>query len=163
MEHLYEMTASYVELIDKIASGEIPDEAISDTLEGAIGTIEEKGINVAKYAASLDSAAEQIAAEEKRLAARRKAIESRAESIRRYLKENMQRCGITKITHPLYTITLSVSTPRVVIDDEASIPDFYVTRKQVTTVDKAEIARAIKSGEHVPGAHLEETTKLTIK
>jgi hypothetical protein len=157
------MTVSYVDLLDKIASGEIPDEAISDTLEGAIGTIEEKGINVAKYAASLDSTAERIAAEEKRLAARRKAIEARADAMRRYLKDNMQRCGITKITHPLYTITLSGSTPRVVIDDEASIPDFYVTRKVTQTVDKAEIARSIKAGEDVPGAHLEETTKLTIR
>ena len=40
--YLYELTDEYLKLLDAIDAGEIPDEAIEDTLAGIEGEIDEK-------------------------------------------------------------------------------------------------------------------------
>ncbi|WP_256346815.1 siphovirus Gp157 family protein [Pseudomonas gingeri] len=67
----------------------------------------------------------------------------------------MDASGITKITHPLFTITCSKGKPIVVIDDEKSIPDDFVSVKVTSAPNKAAIAKALNDGQEVPGAHSE--------
>ena len=53
--------------------------------------------------------------------------------------------------------------PRTIIDDEAEVPAAFVKQEVVRKVDKRALYDAIKAGEKIPGVHLEENRKATIK
>ena len=93
----------------------------------------------------------------KRLQAKKEQFNSTKQSMNNYLRENMEASGIKKITCPLFSITLAKGRDVVVIDDEALIPDEYVTVKTVIAPDKRKLMKAMKEGESIPGAHTEET------
>lgn len=162
---LYVLTGEYLKLSHKLMDSELDEQTINDTLEAAAGDIEVKATNVACFVRNLEASAEAIKQAEKQMADRRKSIENKAESIRRYLKENMQRCGISKIESPYFSLTLKKNPPSVVIDDTAAIPaDYMVTPPPPpASPDKALIKKAIQDGYEVPGAHLEQGERLEIK
>lgn len=156
MSHLYELTAQFQELA---ALAENADEdmavAVHDTMEAIEGEFQEKGKAVAMISLNMDGDIDAIQAQIERLTERKRVIVNRKESLKEYLRLNMEATGINKITHPLFTITLGKGKPIVVIDEEAKIPDEYMNTKVTTTPMKVEIARAIKDGIEVPGAHSE--------
>lgn len=67
----------------------------------------------------------------------------------------LEACGMTKISCPLFTITLAKGRESVVVDDENSIPDDLMRVKTEIAPDKTAIAAKLKAGEEVPGARLE--------
>lgn len=156
MAALYEISAQYQELI---ALAETADEdmavAVRDTMQAIEGEFEDKGKAIAMIALNIDGDLDAIQAQIDRLTERKRIINNRKESLKEYLRTNMEASGINKITHPLFTITLGKGRPVVVIDNEKDIPDDFMNTKVVTTPNKAEIAKAIKEGVEVPGAHSE--------
>ena len=64
---------------------------------------------------------------------------------------------MSKISCPLFTITLAKGRETVVIDDKDKIPDEYVRVKTSIEPDKVEIGKRLKAGEEVEGAHLERS------
>lgn len=162
---LYVLANEYRALAEKLMDGDYDEQTIADTLEGAAGELEVKATNVAMFVRNLESSAEQIKQAEKAMADRRKAIEAKAESIKRYLKDNMQRSGITKIESPYFVLTIKKNPPRVVIDDAAAIPaKFMVTPPAPPpSPDKTAIKAALQAGEVVDGARIEQGERLEIK
>jgi len=156
MTALYTITEQFKELA---ALAETADEdlavALRDTMEGIEGEFQEKGKAIAMVALNIDGDLEAIQSQIDRLTERKRVITNRRESLKEYLRTNMEASGITKITHPLFTITCGKGKPQVVIDDEKAIPDDYVNVKVTSAPDKAAIAKAIKEGIEVPGAHTE--------
>lgn len=162
MTALYEISKQYEEL-SKLADAGDEDLAIAlrDTMEGIEGEFQEKGKALAMVTLNMDGDIEAIKAQISRLSERKKVMENRQTSLKEYLRANMERTGITKIIHPLFTITLGKGKPIVIIDEESKIPDEYMNTTVTTTPMKAEIAKAIKEGREVPGAH-SETGKSSI-
>lgn len=156
MTALYAITEQFKELA---ALAENADEdlavALRDTMEGIEGEFQEKGKAIAMVTLNIDGDLEAIQSQIDRLTERKRIIANRKESLKEYLRTNMEASGITKITHPLFTITCGKGKPIVVIDDEKAIPDDYVNVKVTSAPDKAAIAKAIKDGIEVPGAHTE--------
>ena len=164
MQPLYQLAAEYRALSDRLHDLDLPDEVIADTLEAEAGDIIEKGTNVAKAFRNLEAMAEQIKQAEQQMAARRKALEKRATSIKQYLHANMEKAGISKIESPWFCIILKKNPAAVAIDDEASIPADYMREIPATLQpDKALIKQAISDGFDVPGCHLAQGTRLEIK
>lgn len=156
MTALYEISKQYQELAKLADAGD--DEllvALKDTMEGIEGEFQEKGKALAMVTLNMDGDIEAIKTQIARLTDRKKALENRQESLKEYLRTNMEQCKITKIIHPLFTITLGKGRPIVVIDEESKIPDEYMNTTVTTAPMKAEIAKAIKEGKDVPGAHSE--------
>ncbi|MDH0798603.1 MULTISPECIES: siphovirus Gp157 family protein [Pseudomonas] len=129
--------------------------ALRDTMEGIEGEFQEKGKAIAMITLNIDGDLEAIQSQIDRLTERKRIINNRKESLKEYLRSNMDAAGITKITHPLFTITCGKGKPIVVIDDEKAIPDDFVNVKVTSAPDKAAIAKALKDGQEVPGAHSE--------
>lgn len=129
--------------------------ALRDTMEGIEGEFQEKGKAIAMITLNIDGDLEAIQSQIDRLTERKRIINNRKESLKEYLRSNMDAAGITKITHPLFTITCGKGKPIVVIDDEKAIPDDFVNVKATSAPDKAAIAKALKDGQEVPGAHSE--------
>jgi len=162
MTALYEISKQYQELAKLADAGD--DElivALKDTMEGIEGEFQEKGKALAMVTLNMDGDLDAIQAQIDRLSERKRILQNRKDSLKEYLRTNMEASGITKITHPLFTITLGKGKPIVVIDEEAQIPDEYMNTKVTTTPMKAEIAKAIKEGKEIPGAH-SETGKSSI-
>lgn len=159
---LYEMTADYEQAFLSLADSDIPAEAIEDTLEAIEGELMLKGANVAAFVLNLEAEAEKIKEAENRIAARQKVFEAKAARIREYLRDNMERAGIKKIEaiNKSFSVTLIAPRASVAINDESKLPQDCT--KTSVSPDRTKIAEKLKSGEEVPGAHLEYKSGLRI-
>lgn len=162
---LYVLADAYRVAADQLADLDLPPEVVADTLESLSGDMETKATNVAMFARNLEAVAEQIKVAEGTMAARRNAIERRAERIREYLKANMLRTGISKIECPYFKLAIRDNPPSVVIDAAGSIPAEFMRQPEPPppTPDKKAITDALKAGQVVSGAHLERSQRLEIK
>lgn len=129
--------------------------ALHDTMEAIEGEFQEKGKAIAMVTLNIDGDLEAIQSQIDRLTERKRIITNRKESLKEYLRKNMEASGITKISHPLFTITCGKGKPIVVIDNEKALPDDFFNTKVTNTPDKVAIAKALKDGQEVPGAHSE--------
>lgn len=83
---------------------------------------------------------------------RQERFKARAETLRGAAFAVLDVLGETRLDLPDITVSMRKNPARVIITDEAAIPDGYfrVTR----TLDKSQISKAIASGQDVPGAEL---------
>lgn len=162
---LYELATEYREAAAQLADLDLPAEVVADTLEGLSGDLTVKATNVGFVIRNMEALAAQIKDAEAAMAARRKALEARADRVREYLLMNMQACGIKKIESPHFTISLRTNAPKVVIDDPEAIPMEFWRQPPIPSpeIDKKAISAEIKAGVTVAGAHLEQGVSLTIK
>lgn len=162
---LYRLADEYVEAVEKLSDLDLDEQTISDTLEGLAGELEVKAVNVACFVRNLEASADAIKQAEAHMIARRKAMENRAARIKAYLLQNMERTGITKIECPQFKIAIRENPGSVVIDMLNAIPEDYLRQPEPPPAvpDKALIAKAIKDGFTVPGAHLERSKRIDIK
>ena len=162
---LYQIADAYLQDVAKLQDMELDEQTVSDTLDGLSGELEVKATNVAMFVRNLESLADQIKQAEAAMAARRKAIETRADNISKYLLDNMIRTGITKIESPYFKISVKSNPPSVVVDDAALIPSKYLRQAPPPppAPDKKEIKAALEFGEKVPGCHLTNTQRVEIK
>lgn len=163
--NLYQLSTEYRAAAERLHDLDLDEQTIADTLESMEGDIQVKAKNVAFVIRNCEALASQIKDAEEKMAARRKAIENRADRIKNYLKANMERCGMSQIECPEFKLAIRNNPPSVVIDAEGQIPcDMYVyPEAPPPRPDKKAIAAAIKSGMEVSGAHLEQSTRLEIK
>lgn len=165
MTQLYVLAAQYREAAEKLAELDLPPEVVADTLESLSGEIEAKAPMVAMMARNLEATASAIKEAEAEMAARRKAIENRAASIRRYLMENLQACGITKMECPQFSIRIASNPPSVDVFDEGQIPAQFMKQPEPPppSPDKTAIKSALNSGVDVPGCRLVRGQRIEIK
>lgn len=147
---LYDMTKDYLELLD----AELEPEQLADCLDSIEEAIEDKGANIVAVLNSLESDTTALDKEIKRLQARKKAIVNNSERLKEYLRYNMELTGITKIKHPLFSITLGKPTVTAEIVDVDFLPEEYVTTEVKFNPDKKAILAALKDGKDIPGAIL---------
>jgi len=159
MTKLHELTGQYLALSN---DEDLPADAVIDTIQSIVGTIEEKAQALVKWSLDIQGDVDKIDAEIDRLTAKKKIIQSRKESLVEYIKNNMEACEIKKISCALFTITLVAGREFVDAYDEAVIPDDYVNVKTTVTPDKNAIYKALKAGEEIPGCKL-STGKSSIR
>ena len=165
---LYEIANDYEALIEAIESGEIPEEAIADTLEGIEALLEDKADNIACLIKNLKADVQAMRAEELNLAERRKSKESQIERLTTYLSESLQRVGIPKMETIRNKISFRKSESVLVADEGAFIAwamknrDDLLTYKD-PTINKTAIKKALSSGEEIEGAVIENKLNIQIK
>lgn len=165
MATLYELTSEYASLLDMIESGEIPEEAINDTLESVNAEFEQKCDNVACAIKNLLAEAKMIRDEEKRLAERRQAKERSAEGLKRYLSQSLIAVGKNKLETTRAVLSFRRSTA-VEIDGDAFMK-WAKRHKEFLTVkdpepNKTAIKDALKNGVAVKGATMVENYNIQI-
>lgn len=162
---LYELASELRAVHDQLNDLELPPETVRDTLESLSMPFEEKATSIAAYVRNIESTAMQIKAAEDAMAARRKALEKRAKDIRQYVLDQMKVAGIRKIECPYFVVSIVKNPPSVVINEPGLIPSHYMTAPAPPPPqpDKKLIAQAIKDGYEVPGAHIEQGERLSIK
>lgn len=166
MDTLYELSQTYADFLAAVESGEIPDEAIQDTLEGLGGEITNKADSIACIIKQLNAEAAAIKAEETALTERRQAKERRRDSLKDYLSRELEFCGISKVETARTRISFRPSA-QVNIADMGLFEGFadyknYVTYKDPVP-DKKAISEALKSGIAIPGCEIVEKQNIQIK
>lgn len=165
--NLYEINSQIKRILDNGFNADIDPETgeIIDEGEHDLETLEilrqDKLEGIALYIKNLTALADDIKAEEKSLAERRKAAEAKAERLSAYLADDLISHGEKKLETAKCAVTMRKS--EVVIIDESLLD---MTWFKPTTTYKpmlAEIKKALKSGETVDGAHIEERQKVTVK
>lgn len=156
MSHLYELTGQFKELA---VLAESADEDLAVAVRDTMGAIEaefnDKALAVSHVILNLDADAGALDREIERLQERKRLLTNRQNQIREYLRENMEASGISKISCPLFTITLAKGRESVVVDDPDQLPDELMRVKTEVSPDKTAIAAKLKAGEEIPGARLE--------
>ncbi len=165
MQPLYKISADYLAAYDDLNALEgMPPEVIRDTLEGLLGGVEDKAVNVAAYIKNLEADAISIKLAEQSMSERREKIELKINNLRNYLLFYLQQCNIIKISSSaMFEIKVKSNPPSVVIENENEIPQEFKNIEVVEKVDKMAIKTAIKNGVIVPGAHIEQNKTLIIK
>lgn len=163
---LYELTAEYEALISSIENGEIPEEAIEDTLDALEGDIKTKADRVACALKNLDAEISAITAEENRLSVRRKEKQNAYNSLEEYLARELLKVGIDKLETPRNRISFRKSDKVITTDD---FMNFAMTERDDLLTFPApkpnltEIKKALKSGEEIPGATIQTNNNIQIR
>jgi len=161
---LYDIDQQVQAVLNAIESGEIPEEAAADTLEAVVMEWKAKAENVALYVKGLWAEILAFKGEEKTLAERRQRAETRAERLAAYLTASILGKGEKGLSTPRCEVYFRASS-ETVIDDQSKLPERFLVIKPppAPAPDKNAIKAAVKAGEVVPGAHIEEKKNIQIK
>jgi uncharacterized protein YktA (UPF0223 family) len=149
------------ELID-LETGEVI--SVADALEKLEMARETKIENAALMAKNLNAQAAAMKAEEEKLAKRRKAIEEKAEGVKRYLIAALTREDGTseKFTTARAQVSVRINPAKVVISDEKLLPEVFFREIIYRKPDRAQIKEVLSRGIEVPGAALERGRSVMI-
>ena len=160
---LYELTEDYIALLEMAEDEEIDEDVFRDTMEGIVGSIEDKADAYAKIMRMLGGQVDTIDAEEKRLAARKKGLQRNIDRMKRNLEDAMLRVGTRKMKTPLFTYSIQKNPPSVEITvSEEHVPAMYRI-PQPDKVDKRAILEDLKNGAVLAWAQLKQTESLRIR
>ena len=142
---LYEIGETYLSLINAIESGEIPTEAIADTLDGVKGELEDKVDNIACVIKSLEAEALAIKQEEENLKDRRSSKEKNIEYLKKYVADTMKNVGLEKLETSRNAIAFRKSKQFKVYDEEKFMNEYpqFVKVEEKRSIMKKEAKDAI--------------------
>jgi hypothetical protein len=159
--NLYEITREALELASLLETEELTPE-----LEAALVINQEqlqtKAGNYAKVIANIQSDADAIETEIKRLKAMKESKERAITRLKEAVREAMLVSNIDKIESTLFKFSLRRSES-VEVDLVEALPSEFRNVKNVITADKVAIKEAIKRGENIIGARIVENFNLQIK
>ncbi|TFH85227.1 siphovirus Gp157 family protein [Billgrantia azerbaijanica] len=157
MTTLYQLAEEFQQLASMDAeNNEDFATALVETLDAQGSQLEEKIEATIIVAKQLDADAEACKAEAKRLMDRAKTFERNADACRDRVLWAMESTGRDKIKRQLFTITRTKPRDICAIEDASKVPEQYTkmipeSRQPV----KADILKALKAGEEVPGCKLD--------
>lgn len=142
----------------------IPADEIRSVIDALSLKLEVKITGAASIITQYDAMIERAKTAKKQIDTLISVYENRREGLHDYIAWACANGGIREIAADTIKVGYSVTeNNRTVIDDESLIPRKYMTEKVTYTPDKTSIKKAIQSGEHVDGAHLENTERISIK
>lgn len=162
MATLYDIAEAYKSALDGIEVNEDGEIIGIEELEALEGDFEGKMEATALAYKNLLSDIKAYKEEKAKFDAKIKTAEKQAEWLAGYIDMNMRRVDRDKLKTARVALSYRTSA-KVVVDDLEAVPEQYKTLKTEVAVDKVALKNAHKSGEVIPGAHIEENKNLQIK
>jgi hypothetical protein len=159
--NLYEITREALELAYLLETEELTPE-LEEMLVINQEQLQAKAGNYAKVIANIQSDADAIDQEIKRLKSMKDSKERAITRLKEALRQAMLVSAIDKIESPLFKLSLRRSEA-VEVDVVEALPTDFVTVKTTKAADKVAIKEAIKRGENITGARIVENFSLQIK
>ena len=136
--------------------------ALNSYLE-ELGTQEKDKVDgLGMYLRSESNRAEFLRSEAARLINKARAIENKTDHIKDYYLSVMQRNGLKKIAGNTFTVSARATKVCAVKDMDAVPQQFLKTETKVSPM-KAEILKALKAGQVVPGCEISENVSLQVR
>lgn len=158
---LYELTQNYINLQDLLEDETISQDIIEKAMKEVSEDIEEKAENYAVIMKNLESEAEALEREEKRLAARKNSLRKRNKILKDNLENSMKTTGKRKFKTRLFSFNIAKNPPSLDIADEELIPDKYIVYTKSTA--KKTMIEDLKQGAIIKGVKLKQTESLRIR
>ena len=162
---LHELTGEYLKLSEMFFDDSIDESALYIEMDKVKGEINVKMENYAIATQNMAALAKSMKDAEEKINARRKKLEDRIENIKSYIKHNMDRLQIHRISSPYLNIQIKNNPPSVRINNEDQIPSEYMVQPEPQPMrpDKRKMLEDLKQGVVIDGAELVQTTRLEIK
>ena len=162
---LYNITNKFAELMDMAENGELTEEQYNALGEQLTLELQQKGSGIIGYTQNKEAFIEAVDFQIKRLQDLKKARQNKLEKFKQYVKENMDRLGITKMDTELGTLSIAKNPMSVEIENEEVIPKEFKQQVITTKIDKTAIKNHFKAtGEIIPGTRIiDNKTSLRIK
>ena len=166
---LYEISKGYQDFLNAVENGEIPEEALKDTLDAIDGEFEAKADNVACMIKNQIAEVDAMKKEIEVLSERMKTKKNKVEWLRKYLLGEMQAVGKEKLETSRNLIRVRKSPPSVKIENEQAFISWAVQhREDVLTYsdpkpNKTAIKELIQSGQNLPLVEIVQNNAITIK
>ena len=136
-------------------------ETCLQTIEADIAVKCENGIGLIR---SLENLRDGMKTEAQRLTERQRVIDNRIRSIKEWYQRNLDAMGKSKVETTRGTMAVQNNPPALKVTDEDQIPLCYLDLIPARyEVNKDAVKTALKAGEEVPGAHLEQGRSLRIR
>ena len=154
--HLFEIGDDFRELQVMLEDSDIDPSTLADTLEAIETEFDIKAQQVAIVIANISAPLEAIKAQISRLEGKEKSIKNKVDSLKAYLRTNMEKLNKKKVEGDVFNITLAKGRDSVIVADVDDLADEYVKVKTTTTADKVAIKKALDSGVEVFGASIQK-------
>lgn len=145
--NFYQITAGFPALMENEEMTQEEKEKLEEELDVLL---QGKSTNVIGYVRNIELTIQAIKTEEERNKSNRQTLENRLARFKEYLKECMERSGITKIETPLGIIQIAKSPATVEVIDQEQVPDEFLRVKTSIEVDKTAIKKNFKETGEVP-------------
>lgn len=162
---LYEITAGYMQVMDKLGSGELTEQETKEIQDQLQNALMQKSNSIIGYYQNQKALTDAIDVEIKRLQEMKKSVDNNLDRYKEYVKTNMEVLGIEKIETSLGKLSIAKSPISVEILDENLIPEEYKETVTTTKINKKAIADNFKStGEFIEGVRINaDNTNLRIR
>lgn len=162
---LYNITNKFVDLMNKAEEGELTEEEYNQLGSELALELQNKSTSIVGYIQNENAFMDAIDVQIKRLQDMKKAKSNNIDRFKKYVKENMEKLGLSKVETEIGTLSIAKSPISVEIVDEGKIPNKFKKIVQETKIDKTAIKDYFKeTGEVVEGVRmLTENTNLRIK
>jgi hypothetical protein len=161
MDSLYGITQRYNSVMALLDDDSIPQEDVNNALVLIDDELQNKGENILSFLQKLDDIEEQAKRRKKEIDSYLKSIASKKKRLEKACLYALDTMQVKSILTSKGEIKTKKNPPAVIIDDITQIPTQYQRQKVQIDIDKVAIKAAIKAGEEVPGAHLEQATSLS--
>lgn len=165
MPTLYELTADYTLLLEKLEDAQTEEETEQAYKElFALGdSIEDKAEAYARIMRSKQAEADAYKAEKDRLAARQKAAENMVERLKARMLDGMEALNINEIPTGIGKWKVQLNPYSCQVTDESLIPTAYRI-PQPDKIDKTALLKQYKeTGELLPGVEITRSTGIRFR
>jgi Gp157 protein len=159
---LYEIAKEYEQIINELYDDEGNEnpQALAK-LEANEIAMEKKAIAIASWIKNMIAEKEAIAEAKRNMYERERSLSKRIDNWKQYIKENMERRGISEIKCPYFILKIKKNPQSVDDYNFDEIPNEY--KKVSVELDKAKLRLEMMNGVIIPGARLKQDTGLQIK
>ena len=138
------------------------EQTLVETLEGEL-PLQDQIIAIAESADADRVMIMGIEARIRELSERKARLEGRCERKRELAASAMEESGLKKIEAPAFTLSLRKNPPKVVIVDEAQVPETFKRTVTTVSVDKIALKEALAAGPVEGAAMSNGSTSLSVR
>lgn len=162
---LYNITDGFVEIMDKVQEGEITEEQYNELGQELAIALQNKSIGIIGYVQNEEALIDAVDVQIKRLQDLKKQKTNNLDKFKQYVKENMEKLGITKLETEIGKMSIAKNPLSVEIENEDEIPSEFKQEVMTVKIDKTAIKTYFKeNGEIVPGTRIiSDKTSLRVK
>ena len=162
---LYNITDRFVEIMDKVQEGEITEEQYNELGQELAIALQNKSIGIIGYVQNEEALIDAVDVQIKRLQDLKKQKTNNLDKFKQYVKENMEKLGITKLETEIGKMSIAKDPLSIEIANEDEIPSEFKQEVMTVKIDKTAIKNHFKeTGEIVPGTRIiSDKTSLRVK
>jgi predicted nuclease with TOPRIM domain len=160
---LYEISSEFQKVVDLIENCDEMSPEVMKMLDEVSQDASAKVISVAAYIKNLEVSSKGMDEYIKNMQDRQSKVDKKIESLKDYLRYNMDILKLTKFESPEFDVQIRANQYALDLFDQSLVPKEYIKVKETLTISRQDIIKDLKVGCDVPGARFVTTKSVLIK